>query len=112
MDRYIAHANIDHYFSLLTSQNLTDGNRATISKLMVAEEDRLGRDLENLQFAELRVAKARDRVNHLTKLRDAFAEGSAERLQAEKTLANFETTYQLMEQFRRRLRERVNSSRV
>ncbi len=30
MDSYIAHANIDHYLNLLTSQNLGDGNRSTI----------------------------------------------------------------------------------
>lgn len=110
MDSYIAHANIDHYFSLLTSQNLTDGNRATIMKLMVAEEDKLGDDLEHLQFAEVRTAKARERVQYLRKLRDAFVDGSDERIQAERVLANFEAIYQLMEQFCRHIRKRVNSS--
>jgi hypothetical protein len=112
VDSYIAHANIDHYFNLLTSQDLTDRNRATIMKLMVAEEDKLGRRLEHLQFAEVRTASARDRVNYLSKLRDSFADGSAERIQAEKVLANFEAIYQLMEQFCRRMRKTVNSAHI
>ncbi len=110
MDNYVAHANIDHYFSILTSQDLTDRNRATIMKLMVAEEDKLGHDLEHLQFAEIRTARGRDRVNYLRNLRDAFADGSDERHQTEKLLANFETTLQLMEHFCSRIREQVNSS--
>jgi hypothetical protein len=110
VDSYIAHANIDHYVNLLTSQNLAARNRATIIKLMIAEEDKLGRDLEHLQFAEVRTARARDRVNYLSKLRNAFADGSAERLQAEKTLSNFKATHQLMEQFCRHMRKRVNEA--
>ena len=110
---YIPHANIDHYLHLLTSQDhLTDGNRATIMKLMVAEEDKLGRDLEHLQFAEVRTARARDRLNYLSRLRDAFVEGSTERLQAEKVLANFRSIYELMEQFCGQLRKKVGSSHI
>lgn len=112
MDKYIARANIDHYFNLLTSPDSTDCNQATIMKLMVAEEDKLGRDLEHLQFAEVRTARARDRLDYLRKLRDAFADSSAERIQAEKVLANFEAIYQSMEQFCRHMRRRVNSSRI
>jgi len=112
VDSYIAHANIDHYFSLLTSQNLTDQNRATITKLMVAEEDKLGRDLEHLKFAEIRTAAARERINYMSKLRDAFADGSAERTHAEKLLSNFEVAYQLMEQFCRHMRREVESSHI
>lgn len=112
MDSYIARANIDRYANLLTSQELSDRNRATIMKLMVAEEDKLGRHLEHLQFAEERTAKARDRMNYLSRLRDAFADGSAERLQAEKVLANFQAIHQSMEQFCVQMRTRVNSSRI
>lgn len=112
MDSYIAVANIDHYLSILTSQSLTDSNRATIMKLMIEEEDKLGQDLEHLQFAEIRAARGRDRVNHLRKLRDAFPDGSAERIRAEKMLADFEIIHQLMEQFCRHMRKKVNSSYI
>ncbi len=112
MDSYVPRANIDHFFSVLTTQHLSDGNRDTIMKLMIAEEDKLGRDLEHLQFAEDRVARSRDRVNYLRKLRDAFADGSTERVQADKMLGNFETIHRLMEEFCHRMRTKVNSSRI
>ncbi len=112
MDSYVTHANIDHYFSILTSQGLTDRNRNTVVKLMIAEEDKLAHDLEHLQFAESRAARSRDRVSDLRRLRDAFADGSTERAQADKLLANFEISHELMEQFCRRLREKVNSNRI
>lgn len=112
MNSYITHANIDHYLGLLTSQELSDHNRATILKLMVAEEDKMGRDLEHLQFAEIRTARARDRMNHLIGLRDSFADGSAERVQAEKVLGNFEAIYRSMEQFCHHMRKRLNSSPI
>jgi hypothetical protein len=83
MHGYIGRANIDHYVSILRSQGLTDCNRDTIIKLLIAEEDRLSRDVERLEFAENRTAKSRDRVTYLTKLRDDFADGSTDRTQAE-----------------------------
>ena len=110
MDRYIAHANIDHYFNLLTSQALTDRNRATIMKLMIAEVEKFGRDLEHLQFVEVKTASARDRADYLSKLRNTSADGSAERAEAEKVLANFEAIHELMEQFCRHMRKKVNES--
>jgi len=112
MDRGVIRANIDHYLSILTSQGLTERNRDTIIKLMIAEEDKLSHDLEQLEFAENRVAKSRDRVNYLRRLRDAFVDGSTERAQADRTLGNFEAIHQLVEQFCRQIRERVNSHRI
>ncbi|MDA9440357.1 hypothetical protein XH98_14760 [Bradyrhizobium sp. CCBAU 51745] len=112
MDSYVAHANIDHYFNLLTVEGITDRNRDTIVKLMIAEEDKLGRDLETLQFAEDRAARGRDRLNHLRRLRAAFADGSIEQARADQMLANFETTQKLMEQFCLAMRERAHSNRI
>lgn len=112
MNNYITHANIDHYLSLLTSQELSDHNRATILKLMVAEEEKMGPDPEHLQFAEIRTARARDRMNHLIRLRDSFADGSAERVQAEKVLGNFEAIYRSMEQLCHQMRKKLHSSPI
>ncbi|PAY10608.1 hypothetical protein CK489_02625 [Bradyrhizobium sp. UFLA03-84] len=75
--------------------------------LMVAKEEEMGRDLEHLQFAEVRTARARERVNYLSKLRDASANGTPERLQAETVLANFEAIHQSMEQFCHRMRKKL-----
>lgn len=112
MESYITHANIDHYLSLLTNQELSDHNRTTILKLMIAEEDKMGRNLEHLQFAEIRTARARDRMNYLSRLRDSFADGSAERAQTEKMLRNFEGIYQSMEQFCHHMRKKLNSGPI
>ncbi len=109
MNRFIARANIDHYLSILYGSDLTPSNRSTITKLLVAEEDKLGHDLEHLEFAETRTAKSRDRVNHFRKLRDSFVEGSSDRTRADGVLANFEAIHDAMEQFCRHMRERVNS---
>jgi len=109
MHRYIARTNIDHYLGLLNGTDLTAQNRTIITKLLLGEEDRLSRDLEQLQFAEDRTARSRDRVNHLRKLRDVFVEGSTDRAQANRTLANCEALHQLMERFCHRMRERVHS---
>jgi hypothetical protein len=43
MDRFVAKANIDHYLGLLDSTDLSPHNRSTITKLLVAEEDKLSR---------------------------------------------------------------------
>ncbi len=111
MDGFVARANLDHYLSLLNG-NLTSHNRGTITKLMIEEEDKFSHDLESLEFAENRTAKATDRANHFRKLRDAFIEGADDRARADGILANVEATLVLMEQFCSRLRARANSHRL
>ena len=112
MDQYVARANIDHYLSLLNGAYLSSRNSGTVTKLLLAEEDKLGHDLEHLEFAEARAAKSRDRVEHFRRLRDAFAEGSTDRAQADSMLAKFQAIHELMEQFCQRMRGRVNSRRI
>jgi hypothetical protein len=53
-----------------------------------------------------------DRVSYLRKLRDGFADGSADRAQADKVLANFEVTHQIVERFCHNMRAKVNSRGV
>ena len=112
MDKYIARANIDHFLSVLNSSDLTAQNRRTIMKLLVAEEDRLSHDLEQLQFAEDCVAKSLNRKNHLTNLRDAFADGSTDRTRADAVLATFEETHQLTVHFYQRMREKADGQGI
>jgi hypothetical protein len=73
---------------------------------------KLGHDLEQLEFAEARAAKSRERVNHFRNLRDAFAEGSDDRVHADSMLAKFEAIHELTEQFCRHMRRRANSRRL
>ena len=102
-------ANIDRYLNLLSGGELTASYRNTLSKLLIVEEDRLGHDLEQLEFAENRAAKSLYQVNRIRKLRDAFVEGSLDRASAERVLTNFEAVHALMETFCDRIREKVNS---
>ena len=109
MHRYVPQANVDHYLSLLNGSELTSHNRSVVTKLLIAEEDKLSHDLENLDFAEKRAARGRDRVDHVRKLRGAFAFGTPEREQADRLLVNHENLQTLLEDFCHRLRMRVNS---
>lgn len=112
MDNYVSRANIDHYCRILTSHALTARNRYTIVNLMIAEMDKMDAGPEQLQFAEDRAAKSRDRVTHFRKLRDGCANGSTEQLQADKALANIEMIHRLMEDFCCGMREKVGSDWV
>lgn len=112
VNTYIARANIDHYLGLLGQHDTTQQNRAAITKLLIAEEDRFAYDTEQLQFAETRVAKGRDRLRQTRNLRDSFDPESAERAKLDDLLALFETTQRLLEQFCHQLREKRNSNRL
>ncbi|MDA9409416.1 MULTISPECIES: hypothetical protein [unclassified Bradyrhizobium] len=109
MHRYVARANVDHYLDLLNGDDLAPHNRATITKLLVEEEDRLSHDLEHLEFAETRAANGRQRVNHVRRLRNAFAFDTAERAQADRLLVNCENLQTLLEDFCHHLRARIDS---
>jgi hypothetical protein len=112
MDEYVAQANIDHYTGLLNRSDLAPRNRDTIVKLLISEEDKLGHDLEQLEFAERRAAESRNRLNFARNLRNSFIEGSSERADADRVLQNFEAIHRLFEQFRNCLRERVHSRAI
>lgn len=112
MEKYVAQANIDHYIGLLNRSDLAPRNRDTIARLLISEEDKLGHDLEQLEFAESRAAETRDRLNFARNLRNSFVEGSNERADADRLLQNFEAIHRLFEQFRNYLRERVHSRAI
>ena len=59
-----------------------------------------------------RSGMSRDRVSYLRRLRDGFADGSADRAQADKVLANSEVTHQMVERFCHYMRGKVNSRGV
>lgn len=109
MDNYIAHANIDHYLELLDEDNIPPAKRSMITRLLIEEENKLSRDLEQLQFAESRAAACRDRLSRLKRLRDSFAD-SADRLRADGMVQTFEAILTEMENFCSLMRKRVESS--
>jgi hypothetical protein len=109
MDRFIARANIDHYLDLLSDGACAREKRAMVTRLLVEEEDKLGHDLEQLEFAERRVADGRDRLNHLRSRLDLVPE--QQRAEAERLVAIFEDVQHLLEGFCHQMRDKINHRR-
>ncbi|MGF6431369.1 MULTISPECIES: hypothetical protein [Bradyrhizobium] len=61
VNEYTARANIDHYLDLLKRPDVPTNTRSMLNKRLLEEEDKLGRRLEQLEFAESRAAACRDR---------------------------------------------------
>ncbi len=109
MDNYIAHANIDHYLELLGEDDIPPVKRSMIVKLLIEEENKLSRDLEQLQFAESRAAACRDRLIRLQHLRDSMTD-SADRSRADGVVRTFEGVLKEVENFCGQMRRRIESS--
>ena len=65
---FVARANIYLYIDLLNDADLAPEIRATVTKLLIEEEDKLGDVLEQLEFAEKRAADGRNLLNHLLEI--------------------------------------------
>lgn len=109
MERYIARTNVDHYISLLNGADLTAESRSTITKMLIAEEDKLSHDLEQLEFAEIKASAGRKRVSQIRDLRDNLAFGTQKQQQADKLLVSAENLQTLLEDFCHRLRHKIKS---
>lgn len=109
MHQYVGRANIDHYLGLLNGGDLSPHNRGTITRLLIAEEDKLSHDLEHLEYAERRAASGRERLNYVRNLRATFAFGTPEREQAERLLVNIENLQTMLDDFCHRLRDKINA---
>lgn len=107
---YIARGNIDHFLGLLHNPNVTMESRSMITKLLVTEEDKLGHDLEQLEFAEAKAAACRHSADRQKRLMDSFEPGSEDWVTAERLLVIFESLAQFVEGFCRQMREKVNGS--
>lgn len=44
MERFVARANVDHYLHLLKVPDISSHSRATITKLLIEQENKLGRE--------------------------------------------------------------------
>jgi hypothetical protein len=107
MHQFVARENIDHYLRLLNSTGLGPEKRATVTKLLIEELDKLRGDFEQLGFAERRAADGRDRLHHLRSRLDLTPE--RHRAEAERVVANVEATQHLLEDFCHQLRNKVNN---
>lgn len=108
MQRFVAKANVDHYIGLLNGGDLTPDSRTAITRLLIAEEDKLAFDLEHLEFAEKRAAEGRDRVKRVMEMRNGHPFGTGAREEAERLLVNCENLQTALEDFCHRLRERIS----
>lgn len=109
MHRFIAQANVDHFIGLLSGDGLTPAKRTAITKLLIAELDKLAHELEHLEFAEKKAAEGRDRVIRARDIRNGHPFGTSEREQAERLLVSCENLQTVLEDFCHRLREKVHS---
>ncbi len=105
----VARTNIDLFIGLLNDVDLAPGRRAVITKLLIEEEDKLGCDLELLQFAETRAANGRERLNRLREKLDSREIAEPARALAERQVANFEAIQGILDSFCHQLRQKVNS---
>jgi hypothetical protein len=79
--------------------------------LLVAEGEKLGFDVADLEFAELRAASCHDRLTRSKALRDACVFGTSERGHADGALINVENVQTQLEDICHRLRAGMTSSR-
>ncbi|MBU6462230.1 MAG: hypothetical protein KGL35_12995 [Bradyrhizobium sp.] len=63
MPNSIYRANVDNYLGLLDDPSLAPQKHATVVKLLIEEEDKLGHRSKQLEFSETRAANGRDRLN-------------------------------------------------
>ena len=108
MDNFIARANIDHYLELLGEDDIPPAKRTVITRLLIEEENKLSRDLEQLEFAESRAAACRDRLSRLRRLRDGLGE-SADRQRADGMVRTFEAILAEIDNVCSRMRRRIES---
>lgn len=112
MDRFVARANIDHYLDLMKNGDVPSYNRSMITKLLIEEENKLGHDQEQLEFAESRAAVCRARADRQRRLLDSFDPGSNDWVQAERLLVNFESLAQFVEGFCQQMRKHLAAARL
>jgi hypothetical protein len=106
--QYVARADIDHYLDLLKLPDVPAKTRARLNKLLLEAENKLGRDYEQLEFAESRATACRTRADRQRRLMESFAPGSSDWEQAERVLVNFEALAQFIEGFCREMRHKLD----
>jgi len=109
MDRYVVRANVDHYLSILSGNDLTMQHRSTTMALLNAELDKLSQDVEHLAFAESKIANSRQQVARAASIRDSFPTGTSERDHAENHLVQLENVHTALDDFCHRLRSKFGS---
>jgi hypothetical protein len=86
MDRFIARENIRHYCDMLSS-DIEPQVRSSVHKLLVQEEDKLGKDLELLSTIEKQLAAGARRIEtQQLRVRVLLDDGSTDAARAQACL--------------------------
>ena len=97
MAKFLSRARVDQLLDSLKDDQDVAEKRAATLKLLIAEEDRFSRDLEQLELAFSRTGRGRAHVEEIKRIRDRFAPNSQARRQAERLLAASDETQKLLE---------------
>ena len=110
VDVFVTESNVEMYLSR-TYECLDAAQRDVLLRLLVEEEDRMGRSREHMENGQRRVEDGRDRVKRQRELL-ASVQPNENRLQAEFMLETFEHMLLLMERHQRLLVERFQKDRL
>lgn len=111
LNGFVTEGNVDIYLSKLRS-TVDPAERANILRLLIAEEDRMGRTAEHLDKARDRIADGRDRI---CRLRETIVELEQAGLSTEKAVFRLETmerTQALFEDHCQHLRRALERSHL
>jgi hypothetical protein len=103
---FIANENIDHYLAMLQDAQLEPETQRTLQKLLVEEQNKLGRNREQLELAERRVHEGRERIRKLNRAvaYSGFGDDAQHRL---RMIATMKEIQSLFESYHREFRDEL-----
>ncbi|WP_068012855.1 hypothetical protein [Rhodoplanes sp. Z2-YC6860] len=113
VDRFIACENIKHFQEMLLSDDIRPDVRSRVHKLLVEEEDKLGKDLELLERLERHITNGAQRIE-AQRLRVVVMQrdGHDGLRDAQALLDGFIETQSLFLTYRQRVAEEVERNRI
>jgi hypothetical protein len=111
MHRFIARQNIDHLANQFGS-TADAGKRGALARLLVEEEDKLGRGYEQLEIAAHRIAIADILIGKQERLIQRYAKDGCDTTVANEVLVSLKTSKSLFEAFRRQVMQGIASNRL
>jgi hypothetical protein len=101
---FVSRSNVAHYLARLRSGELQAGSRDTVMRLLMQEEERLGRDQELLDMIEARLEEGRRFIATVQDLVAVSPRNSAQHAKAEELLATLRNLQSVLEERHAKLR--------
>jgi hypothetical protein len=112
MSRFIARVNIRHYHDMLLS-DVGPQERSRVHKLLVEEEDKLGKDLELLIDIERHIAEGARRIEvQQSRVRALLADRHTGVERAQAFLDGMVESQRISMEYRQRLRKEIERNRL